>query len=270
VTAKTPRRPAEKRPTANGKRKETRSATSGSFETGAGTSRRKRERPRSGCQTQRTSNLLPAFYDALLAAWGPQHWWPGETPFEVMVGAILTQNTNWTNVEKAIGNLKAAGVLEPHALLALSHERLAELLRPSGYFNVKARRLRSFMEFFVRDTDGDEGLWSNVPTPELRERLLAVNGVGRETVDSILLYALDREIFVIDAYTRRVLTRHGLIDGDEDYDDLRALFETNLPRDRALYNEYHALIVRTGKYHCKPTATCEGCPLTDFPHTGLS
>jgi endonuclease-3 related protein len=183
-----------------------------------------------------------------------------------MVGAILTQNTNWTNVEKAIGNLKTAGVLNPHALLALPHDRLAELIRPSGYFNVKARRLRSFLDFFVQETGGDEGRWQDVPTSELRERLLSVNGLGRETVDSILLYALGREIFVIDAYTRRVLTRHRLIAGDEDYDNLRALFETNIPRDRARYNEYHALIVRTGKYHCKPTARCDGCPLEVFPH----
>jgi endonuclease III related protein len=183
-----------------------------------------------------------------------------------MVGAILTQNANWSNVEKAIANLKAAGVLDPHALLALPYERLAELLRPSGYFNVKARRLRSFLEFFVRETGGDERRWKDVPTSGLRDRLLAVNGLGRETADSILLYALDREIFVIDAYTRRVLKRHRLIEGGEDYDDLRALFETHLPRDRSLYNEYHALIVMTGKHHCKPTPRCEGCPLAAFPH----
>jgi len=183
-----------------------------------------------------------------------------------MVGAVLTQNTNWTNVEKAIANLKAADALDPHALLALPHERLAELLRPSGYFNVKARRLRAFLEFFVRETDGDERRWREVPTMELRAHLLAVNGLGRETADSILLYALDRTIFVIDAYTRRVLERHFLAQGKEDYDELRTLFERNLPEDVSLFNEYHALLVRTGKYHCKPKPRCEGCPLNAFPH----
>lgn len=230
------------------------------------TAARKALRKPTARRQQPVARSLHTFYSALFDTWGPQHWWPGETPFEVMVGAILTQNTNWTNVEKAIANLKRAHVLNPHALLALSHEQLAELVRPSGYFNIKARRLRSFLEFFVRETGGHEARWKDVPTPALRERLLAVNGVGRETVDSILLYALDREIFVIDAYTRRVLKRHYLIQGDEDYDVLRALFEKHLPRDRALYNEYHALIVRAGKYHCKPAARCEGCPLSQYRH----
>jgi len=263
VTAKTPRTP---RTAKAGIRSRKASATRPNpVVTSASGPRTTSGQPRPSSRQPVASCLLPAFYETLFAAWGPQHWWPGDTPFEVMVGAILTQNTNWTNVEKAIGNLKAAGVLELHALLALSLERLAELIRPSGYFNVKARRLRSFLEFFVRETDGDERRWDDVPTLELRERMLAVNGVGRETVDSILLYALNRKIFVIDAYTRRLLKRHRLIRGEEDYDEIRALFESHLPADRALYNEYHALIVRAGKYHCKPTPKCEGCPLAAFP-----
>ena len=223
-----------------------------------------RKAPRALSQAKRPRAVLKALYARLYAAWGTQHWWPGETPFEVMVGAILTQNTAWTNVEKAIANVKAAGMLEARALRTAPLAKVAELIRPSGYFNVKARRLRHFLDFLERE-GGEAGLRA-LPTGELREKLLSVNGLGPETADSILLYALDRPVFVIDAYTRRVLKRHRLIRGDEDYEEVRALFEEHLPRKRRLYNEYHALFVRVGKYHCRPTARCEGCPLARFPH----
>jgi endonuclease-3 related protein len=209
---------------------------------------------------------LEAFFNALYSYWGPQHWWPGETPFEVMVGAVLTQNTNWTNVEKAIGQLKAHGMLEPLALYHAPVEQLAALIRSSGYYNIKARRLKNFIAFLFQEAGGSEKRLRAMPTRELRAKLLAVNGLGPETVDSILLYALDRPVFVIDAYTRRILRRHGVIRGEESYEELRALFETNLPRNRTRYNEYHALLVRAGKHHCKPRARCDGCPLAAFPH----
>lgn len=209
---------------------------------------------------------LPRIYDLMYSAWGPQHWWPGDTPFEVMVGAILTQNCSWSNVEKAIANLKAADLMTADALHAADLETVAQLIRPTGYFNIKAKRLRNFLDFFMHETEGREERFKGIPTPMLRQRLLTVNGLGCETVDSILLYALDRTVFVIDAYTRRIMKRHNLIAGNEDYDDIRALFETNLPRRRKLYNEYHALIVHAGKDHCRPTPKCEDCPLRDHPH----
>ncbi|MCZ7649017.1 MAG: endonuclease III domain-containing protein [Planctomycetota bacterium] len=223
-------------------------------------------KPRRAQRPADPAQVLPAIYDALYEAWGPQGWWPGETPFEVMVGAILTQNCAWTNVVKAIASLKRERMLEPRALHEASHERVAELIRPTGYFNVKARRLKSFLAWFMREAGGDEKSLRAIPTPVLRERLLSVNGLGRETADSILLYALGRRIFVIDAYTRRILKRHRVIAGDEPYDDLRAMFEAHMPKRRKLYNEYHGLIVNAGKDHCRPAARCAGCPLARFQH----
>ncbi len=208
---------------------------------------------------------LPDLYERLYAAWGPQHWWPGDTPFEVMVGAILTQNCNWANVEKAIGNLKRAGLLEANALYAAPREQVAGLIRPTGYFNIKAMRLAHFLRFYVEACEGSPG-FKGMALPLLRERLLAVNGLGKETADSILLYALGRRVFVVDAYTRRILKRHFLTRGDEEYDTVRMLFEDHLPRRIRLYNEYHALIVHAGKDHCKPCARCVGCPLAGHPH----
>lgn len=199
-------------------------------------------------------------YQRLLAAFGPQHWWPGESPFEVAVGAVLTQNTAWRNVECAIDNLKRADCLALEPLLALAHEELAELLRPAGYFNVKARRLRNLL-LLLRDHGGDLEGYLAGDLATRRVELLEVNGLGPETVDSILLYAGDRPTFVCDAYTRRLLTRHGLIDKGATYEAMRALFMDHLPEEVALYNEYHALIVRTGYHHCKPRPRCEGCPL---------
>jgi endonuclease-3 related protein len=209
----------------------------------------------------RTTALLTEIYDKMLKRFGPQHWWPGETPFEVMVGAILTQNTNWGNVEKAIGNLKLRGVLDPHAMLRLAPETLAELIRPAGYFNIKTQRLRNFLSYFVENYGGDVVRMRDRSLSTLREELLAVKGIGPETADSILLYALDKPSFVIDAYTHRVLSRHFLITEDADYNEMQNMMMSSFAEDAVHYNEYHALLVRIGKDFCKPKPQCENCPL---------
>lgn len=210
---------------------------------------------------------LLEIYQLLFDSFGPQHWWPGETPFEIAVGAILTQNTNWTNVEKAIANLKAADCLSPEKIHRLSHPQLAELIRPAGYFNIKAKRLINFVTWLSNNYEGSLTKPESVDTFRLREELLMIKGVGRETADSILLYALGRPVFVVDAYTARITVRHGLIEPDADYEQLRELFESNLTKDPELFNEYHALLVRTGKEFCRPKAKCSGCPLEKLPHT---
>lgn len=201
------------------------------------------------------------------AHFGHQHWWPGETPFEVCVGAILTQNTSWSNVERAIANLKAARVLEPKRLFALSEAKLAVLLRPAGYFNVKARRLRSFLRVLVEDYGGDlERLFAG-ETAAVRERLLAINGVGPETADSMLLYAGRHHRFVIDAYTRRIFQRHNWCNGEAGYDELQRLCEGALderPRRKRLdyWQDFHAQLVIVGKDYCRTRQPrCAGCPL---------
>ncbi|MEK7994292.1 MAG: endonuclease III domain-containing protein, partial [Planctomycetota bacterium] len=190
-----------------------------------------------------------------------------ETPFEIITGAILTQNTSWANVEKAIANLKAAGRLSPEAIHRIEISGLAELIRPAGYYNIKAKRLKNFLEWLFDSYNGNLANLEPIATGRLREELLAIKGVGRETADSILLYALGRPVFVVDAYTARIAVRHGLIDRDADYEQLRELFESNLPQDSSLFNEYHALLVRTGKEFCRPKARCPGCPLEKLPHT---
>jgi endonuclease-3 related protein len=213
-----------------------------------------------------TGETLREFYDALLAAYGPQDWWPGETPFEMMVGAVLTQNTNWKNVEKAIANLKREGLLDPFALHAASPERIAEVIRPAGYYNVKARRLGNLIAALVDGFDGDLERFFAGSVDTLRERLYSISGIGLETADSIVLYAAERPTFVVDAYTFRVTARHGLIYPEAGYEELKSLFEDNLPAEVALFNEYHALIVKVGKDHCKKRPQCAGCPLEHFPH----
>ncbi len=202
---------------------------------------------------------LRAVHERLLGHHGPQHWWPGDTPFEIMVGAVLTQNTAWRNVERAIANLIAARAMSARRIVGLPHARLARLLRPAGYFNVKARRLRHFCEWLI--ALGGVVALGAVDTPALRHDLLGVHGVGPETADDILLYALRRPVFVIDAYTRRLFSRLGLIKGDESYEDLRAGFEAALGADVPLYNEYHALIVRHAKDVCRPRPRCAACCL---------
>lgn len=201
-------------------------------------------------------------YSRLFSTFGRQHWWPGDGPFEVMVGAILTQNTNWGNVERAIENLKRAKALTPAAIHEMSHERLAGLIRPAGYFNIKAKRLKAFIEFFIEHYSGRVSRMRKVDTETLRLQLLSVNGIGPETADSMLLYALERPVFVIDAYTKRVLSRHGIMDGSESYERFQELFHTALACDVQLFNEYHALLVRLGKDFCKPGPRCKGCPLS--------
>jgi len=203
-----------------------------------------------------------AVYRRLSAAHGPQRWWPGDSAFEIMVGAVLTQNTAWTQVEKAIGNLKAANALSAEAIVSAPHRRLAGWLRPSGYFNIKARRLRAFCEWLLGN--GGVRRLGRLPTDRLRDSLLRVHGIGPETADDILLYAFGRPVFVIDAYTRRIFSRLGLIAGDEKYETLRLAFESRLERDARLYNEYHALIVRHAKEYCRPHPHCTQCVISDF------
>lgn len=214
-----------------------------------------------------TRETLTEIYELLYDAFGPQNWWPGETPFEVMAGAVLTQNTNWTNVEKALANLKSADCLSPEGLGQIDLPQLAELIRPAGYYNLKAKRLKSFVDWLIGDYEGKVENLRSVDTGQLRAELLTVKGVGRETADSILLYALGRPIFVVDAYTARIAVRHGLIEAGADYEQLRQLFESNLPEDTQLFNEYHALLVRVGKEFCRTKARCAGCPLEGLPHT---
>jgi len=210
---------------------------------------------------------IQTIYDRLFERFGPQHWWPGETPFEIIVGAILTQNTNWTNVEKAIGNLKKAGVLTPARLHALDAGALAELIRPAGYFNIKAGRLKHFLDRLFERFEGQLDRLGALPADRLREELLSIKGIGPETADSIALYAFNKPVFVVDAYTGRILGRHGLLEPQAGYEEVRMLFESTLPRDVRLYNEYHALLVRLGKDYCRPKPQCAGCPLEDMPHT---
>ena len=198
-------------------------------------------------------------YQALYKHYGTQHWWPGDSAFEIMVGAVLTQNTSWTNVEKAIQNLKTAEALTAEAIVSATAKQLAEWLRPSGYFNVKARRLQAFCQWLL--AAGGEAELARRETATLRRELLSVHGIGPETADDILLYALDRPVFVIDAYTRRLFSRLGLVDGSEPYEELRELFETGLTNDPQLFSEYHALIVIHAKDTCRTKARCELCCL---------
>ena len=200
-------------------------------------------------------------FKILMRHFGPQGWWPGETPFEVCVGAILTQNTAWTNVERAISRLKAKKILSSEGLRRVRLSQLSTLIHSAGYFNVKARRLKAFSNFLWGEFEGDLEAMLQGPVGPLREALLSVNGIGPETADSILLYAGGFPVFVIDAYTRRSLERLGLTDSKADYDSLQALFERHLPRDSELYNEFHALWVALGKNYCKPKPLCDLCPL---------
>jgi endonuclease-3 related protein len=198
-------------------------------------------------------------YDRLYAIYGPQHWWPADSPFEVMLGAVLTQNTTWRNVEQAMRSLLDAGCQRPRAILATPLERLAKSLRPCGYFNVKAARLRNLCIWYI-----EQGGWESLrykDTLILRRQLLAIKGIGPETADDILLYAFERPVFVIDAYTRRLFARLGFIRGHEGYEDLRADFEHALGADTVLYNEYHALIVRHAKEICRVRPQCVICDL---------
>ncbi|MGD0883849.1 MAG: endonuclease III domain-containing protein [Thermodesulfovibrionales bacterium] len=207
---------------------------------------------------------LESIYKILYKAFGPQHWWPGGSPFEITVGAILTQNTNWSNVEKAIKNLRAAGAMNPKRLHHMPPHKLAALIRPAGYFNIKAKRLKAFVHFLMEHFDGNTTLMKNEDTDMLREKLLSIHGIGPETADSMLLYALGKPIFVIDAYTKRVLSRHNIMSHDKTYKDFQELFHAAMGRDRKRYNEYHALFVAVGKTCCRPKPRCNVCPLRPF------
>lgn len=237
------------------------------------------------------SAQLRAYYRTLYRAWGPQHWWPARTPFEVVAGAYLTQNTAWSNVEKALQNLRRARVLSLAGLRRIPIARLEKLIRPAGYFRQKARRLKKFVAFVDRCYGGSLSRMFSRPTTELRHQLLELNGVGLETADSILLYAGNHPIFVVDAYTRRILDRHGILPANTPYDEIRKLFESalrtenrqrrtgahefahppspmsELPRspEAQVYNQMHGLIVNVGKHYCRKKAPdCEQCPLRNF------
>jgi endonuclease-3 related protein len=207
-------------------------------------------------------------YARLRAACGPQHWWPAETPTEVVVGAILTQNTAWVNVERAISNLRQAACLSWSALRDLTEEELARLIRPSGTYRVKAARLKAFVGILWRVYGGSLEAMLAGPLDRARDRLLRIPGIGPETADAILLYAGGRSSFVVDAYTRRVLRRHHVIDDRANYDGIRRRFHAAIRPNSRVYNEYHALFVVVGKKHCRSMARCEGCPLEDLPHDG--
>ncbi len=209
------------------------------------------------------STRLREIYRRLRDAYGPQHWWPAETPFEVMVGAILTQSAAWGNVEKAITSLKAAGALSPEALRRLPHDELASLIHASGYYNAKAVKLKALAEW-LKETGDDLTLLSAIDTGALRGALLGVHGVGEETADSILLYAVAKPVFVIDAYTRRILDRLGISPEAKTYAGYQRLFTDALPAESPLFNEYHALFVALGKHACRRKPLCGGCPLADI------
>jgi endonuclease-3 related protein len=213
----------------------------------------------------RRRTLLLDYYAAMSEALGPSRWWPGETPFEIALGAILTQNTSWSNVEKAIGNLREAGLLDARAMHKTPVAQLETLIRPAGFFRVKAVRIRNFLNFLTEACDLDLERLRGEESGPLRQTLLEVSGIGPETADSILLYALGHPTFVVDAYTRRILHRHALVPADIGYEELREIFMDALPTDAALFNEYHALIVRTGKTWCASKAgKCQACPLSRF------
>jgi endonuclease-3 related protein len=214
----------------------------------------------------RASETLMTMYQAMLDRFGHQKWWGGDTALEMCVGAILTQNTNWANVKKALANLKSAGAMSVGAIRALPLPELAELIRPAGYFNVKAKRLANFIARVYEFSGEDLARFLDRSISALREDLLSINGVGRETADSMILYAAHKPTFVVDTYTFRILLRHQLIDADYDYEMIKEFLESNLAEDVELFNDFHAQFVAVGKNFCKPTAKCEGCPLEHLPH----
>ena len=207
---------------------------------------------------------LKQIFSRLEKHYGATHWWPGDTPFEIAVGAILTQNTAWSNVEKAIANLKQEQLLTPTRMLAAPLETLEAAVRPSGYFRQKSKRLRIFCDYLVIKYRGSIKNMANRPLEALRAELLALNGIGPETADDILLYACEKPIFVVDAYTRRILSRHNLVSEDTSYEAMQTVFHNNLPADVALFKEFHGLIVYTGKDFCRRLPRCETCPLHKF------
>ncbi len=210
------------------------------------------------------SDRLLDIYRILFEHYGPRRWWPADTPFEVVVGAILTQNTAWRNVEKAIANLKGLGPLTPETLRRLPEAALYETIRPAGYYRQKGKRLRNFLALLFDRFDGRLEALFELPTESLREELLSLSGIGPETADSILLYAAGRPVFVIDTYTLRIFTRHELLPEETFYAEAQQWITDRLPEDVQLYNEFHALLVNAGKDFCRPRPKCAGCPLEGF------
>jgi len=220
--------------------------------------------------SQKISQALQNIYHQLMARYGPQHWWPAQEPFEVIVGAILTQSAAWGNVEKAIANLKAAKALSPNTLRQLPLTEVATLIRPCGYYNAKALKLKSFAHWLGEYyNDNLSELFANNIDP-LRQQLLSIHGIGQETADSIILYAANKPIFVIDAYTRRIINRISLAPDSNSYTAYQALFMDNLPTDTRLFNEYHALLVRLAKDVCRKHPLCQRCCLNNICHFYLN
>jgi endonuclease-3 related protein len=213
---------------------------------------------------------LMQIYRRLYRHFGDLEWWPGDSPLEISVGAILTQNTAWTNVEKAIRQLKQARALSVVALAQMSHRRLARLIKSSGYFNVKAHRLKNFISFVEGRYRGSLNKMFRQRTVRLRAELLSVSGIGPETADSIVLYAAEKPIFVIDAYTKRILSRHGVLPFEKSYDDFQTLFTKSLPANVPLYNQYHAMLVKVGNEFCRSRPRCDLCPLDGWRGMPLS
>lgn len=212
-------------------------------------------------QGRRFGRTLDAIYRRLFRTFGPQHWWPGDTPFEITVGALLTQNTSWSNASRAVQALKQRQLLSPRRIQDLSTPRLAALIRSSGYFNQKARRLKRFVRYLLRRHGGRMDRMASARPDRLRDELLGIPGIGPETADSILLYALGKPLFVVDAYTRRVMARHSFIPWKASYAEIQALFMDNLQPEAARFNEFHALLVALGKTLCRPHPRCHLCPL---------
>ena len=213
--------------------------------------------------------ILMKIYRTLYQTYGPRRWWPGETPFEVMVGAILTQHTSWKNVEKAIQNLKGKGALNSERIHQLRKSQLAFMIKPSGYYRIKADRLKAFVGFLFEEFDGDVKKMGKESLKELRQKLLDVKGIGPETADSILLYGLGKPIFVVDTYTKRIFSRHGIISEKAPYEEIQNLFMNHLSIDVKLFNEYHALIVHLGKTVCKKIPGCDRCPIQGIGHSNI-
>jgi len=211
-------------------------------------------------------------YERLYNNFGSRGWWPGDTPFEVIVGAILTQNTSWKNVEKAIAQLKSDNLLDLEGMYKVEESVLAKAIRSSGFYNIKAARLKNFLVFLIDEYKGNLDVMFSEDLEDIRDKLLGVNGIGQETADSMLLYAGCKPVFVVDAYTKRIFSRHNFISEDNTYNEVQGLFMKNLPKNVDLYNEYHALIVNLGKNYCKKKPNCTDCPLSssvfffDSPH----
>ena len=216
------------------------------------------------------SSIAQQVYQHLYDELGPQHWWPGQSPLEVMVGAVLVQNTAWKNVERAIDNLREASLLTPQRLLDAATDEIEELIRPAGYFRQKTKRLRGLIEFVIREYGGSIDAMREADTSQMREQLLALHGIGPETADSILLYALEKPILVVDTYTHRIFARHGWIAYEADYHQLQQHLTSELPAETLLYNEMHALLVNVGHHHCRKTPRCDQCPLREMlPESGF-